>query len=161
MTRRALETTRGRLTLLGVAVAVLLLGSAAIAYFAFDEYGTSATRSGRRSCTCSILPACTTTRARPQRTIGLFQVVTGLVLLVGLLFTFVAEVVASSLERLGQTDRPVRADDHLLIIGGLDLISVAAAAAAAERPASSSGSSRLVVLAPESARDSRGQSAPT
>ena len=42
-----------------------------------------------------------------ERAIGLFQVVTGLVLLVGLLFTFVAEVVANSLERLGQTDRPV------------------------------------------------------
>ncbi|HEU4943902.1 MAG TPA: hypothetical protein VFT10_01940 [Solirubrobacterales bacterium] len=44
-----------------------------------------------------------------ERSIGIVQVVTGLVLLVGLLFTFVAESFASSLERLGQSDRPTRA----------------------------------------------------
>jgi len=153
MTRRALETTRGRLTLLGAAVAILLLGSAALNHYAFHEYGDFG--DSLWSATLHLLDPSSLheDEGGPQRTIGLFQVIIGLVLLVGLLFTFVAEVVANSLERIGQADRPVHADDHLLIIGGLDQIGIAAAAAADAHE--ETGLDRVVILAPESARDSR------
>ncbi len=82
--------------------------------------------------------------------------ITGLVLIVGLLFTFIAEVVGSSIEQLGQSDRPVRGSGHLLVVGGVDLGPVATRAVA---DATKLGArlEHLVVLAPESARESRAQ----
>jgi hypothetical protein len=153
MTRRALETTRGRLVLLLAAVFAVLLASAALAHYAFDEYDGFG--DSLWSATLHLLDPSSLheDEGAAQRTIGLFQVVTGLVLLVGLLFTFVAEVVATSLERIGQTDRPVHAEDHLLIVGGLDQVGIAATAAADAHE--EVGLERLVVLAPESARESR------
>jgi hypothetical protein len=152
--RRALQTTRGRLVILLGAVAVVLLGSAALA-LAFDEYDSFG--SALWGATVHLLDPSTLQddEGAAARAIGLFQVVTGLVLLVGLLFTFVSETVGRSLERLGQSDQPLRARDHLLIVGSVDLVPVAARAAAAtqQRPAFK----RIVVLAPESARDSRDQ----
>jgi hypothetical protein len=145
----------GRLVLLLSAVALVLLGSAALAYFAFDEYGDFG--GALWSATLHLLDPSSLhdDEGAAQRAIGVFQVITGLVLLVGLLFTFVSEVVGSSLERLGQSDRPVRCRDHLLVVGGTDLISVATTAAAEARLETEL--ERLVVLAPESARDSRAQ----
>jgi hypothetical protein len=90
MLRRATETTPGRVALLVSAVALVLLGSAALAHFA-----------------------------------------------------------------LGQSDRPVTCRDHLLIVGGIDLASLAASAAAEAQLETELR--RLVVLAPESARESRAQ----
>jgi hypothetical protein len=155
MLRRATETTTGRVALLVSAVALVLLGSAAIAHFAldqFDDYGEALWSAVLHLLDPSSLHE---DSDAAERAIGLFQVVTGLVLLVGLLFTFVAEVVGSSLERLGQSDRPVRCHDHLLVIGGIDLASVAASAASEAQLETEL--KRLVVLAPESARDSRAQ----
>jgi hypothetical protein len=155
MLRRATETTQGRLVLLVSAVALVLLGSAALAHFAFDEYRSFG--GALWSATLHLLDPSSLheDEGAAQRTIGVFQVITGLVLLVGLLFTFVSEVVGSSLERIGQSDRPVTCRDHLLVVGGLDLVSVATSAAAEANL--ETGLKRLVVLAPESARDSRAQ----
>lgn len=139
-----------------MAVALVMLGTAALAHYAFDEYrdfGDALWNAGLHLLDPSSLHD---DEGAAQRTIGVFQVVAGLVLLVGLLFTFVADVMTSSLERLGQADRRVRARDHLLVVGGIDLIPVAARAIAAAA-ARSGRAERLVVLAPDSARDSRAQ----
>jgi hypothetical protein len=155
MLRRLMQTTPGRLTLLGSVVALVLVGSAALVHFAFDEYADfgGALWSG----VLHILDPSSLhhDEGAAQRAVGLFQVVAGLVLLVGLLFTFVAESFASSLEELGQSDRPVRGSDHLLVVGGLDLIGVATSTAAEAQL--ETDLERLVVLAPESARESRAQ----
>ncbi|MGE5282696.1 MAG: hypothetical protein ACM3N0_10330 [Chloroflexota bacterium] len=155
MWRWLTETTTGRVALLVGAVAVVLLGSAALAHFAFDEFGSYG--AALWSATLHLLDPSTLQddEGAAARAIGVFQVVTGLVLLVGLLFTFVSEVVGRSLERLGQSDRPVRARDHLLVIGGTDLIGVVTRVVAGKQKVA--GIERLVVLAPESARESREQ----
>jgi hypothetical protein len=155
MLRRATETTPRRVALLVSAVVLVLLGSAAIAHLVlgqFDDFGEALWSAVLHLLDPSSLHD---DSDAAERVIGLFQVVTGLVLLVGLLFTFVAEVVGSSLERLGQSDRPVRCRDHLLVIGGIDFASLAASAASESQLETEL--SRLVVLAPESARDSRAQ----
>lgn len=155
MLRRLTQTTPGRVALLVTAVAAVLLGSAAIAHSVlgqFDDFGEALWSAVLHVLDPSSLHD---DDDAAERAIGLFQVVTGLVLLVGLLFTFVAEVVGSSLERLGQADRPVTCRDHLLVVGGIDLASVAASAAAEAQLETELR--RLVVLAPESARDSRAQ----
>jgi len=150
-----MQTTSGRVVLLVSAVAVLILGSAAIAHYALGQFGDLG--EALWSAVLHVLDPSSLhdDEDAAERVIGLFQVVTGLVLLVGLLFTFVAESVGSSLERLGQADRPVRCSNHLLVVGGTDLASVAASAAAEAQLETELR--RLVVLAPESARDSRGQ----
>lgn len=155
MLRRATETTAGRVALLVSTVAIAILGSAALAHLAFDEfesYGAALWSAVLHVLDPSSLHEDHDTA---ERAIGVFQVVTGLVLLVGLLFTFVTEVVSSSLERIGQSERPVRARDHLLVVGGIDRLGIATSAAAEARE--ETGLDRLVVLAPESARDSRAQ----
>lgn len=155
MLRRLMQTTPGRLTLLGSVVAVVLLGSAALAHYALGEFGNFG--EALWSAVLHVLDPSSLhdDSDGAERAIGLFQVITGLVLLVGLLFTFVAESFASSLEQIGQSDRPVRCRDHLLVIGGLDLIGVATQAAAEAQLETEL--KRLVVLAPESARESRAQ----
>src|SRR3954447_13949902 len=155
MLRRATETTPRRVGLLVSAVVLVLLGSASIAHFAlgqFDDFGDALWSAILHVLDPSSLHE---DSDAAERTVGIFQVVTGLVLLVGLLFTFVAEVVASSLERLGQTDKPVRCSDHLLVIGGVDFASLAASAASESQLETEL--SRLVVLAPGPPRDSRAQ----
>lgn len=157
MLRRAAESTRGRLVLLLGAVGIVLLGSAALAQFAFDEYDNFGDALWSGVLHLLDPSSLHDDEGAAQRSIGLFQVVSGLVLLVGLLFTFVSEVVSSSLQRLGQTDRPVRASGHLLIVGGTDLVPVAARATAEALRRQQGSPRRLVVLAPESARDNRPQ----
>jgi len=155
MLRRATQTTMGRVILLVSAVAVLLLGSAAVAHFLLGQYGDFG-----EALWSAVLHVLDPSSLHDdvdgaERAVGLFQAVIGLVLLVGLLFTFVAEVVANSLERIGQGDRPVTCSDHLLVVGGIDLASVAASAASEAQLETEL--KRLVLLAPESARDSRPQ----
>jgi hypothetical protein len=155
MVRRVTETTSGRVALLVSAVALLLLGSAAFAHYALDQFGDFG--EALWSAVLHVLDPSSLhdDSDAAERAIGLFQVVIGLVLLVGLLFTFVAEVVSSSLERLGQSERPVRCHDHLLVVGGSDLVGVATSAAAEARL--EAGLDHLVVLAPESSREARAQ----
>jgi len=152
----ATQTVAGRLTLLVSAVALIVLGSAALAHVAFDLFDTYG--AALWSAVLHLLDPSTLhdDDGAAERTIGIFQVVTGLVLLVGLLFTFVSETVGRSLERLGQSDRPLRVRNHLVIVGSADMTPVATRAAADAtrlRPAFE----RIVVLAPGSARESRDQ----
>jgi hypothetical protein len=150
-----MQTTQGRVLLLVSAVALLLLGSAAFAHYAlgqFEDFGEALWSAVLHVLDPSSLHE---DSDAAERTVGVFQAITGLVLLVGLLFTFVAEVVGRSLERIGQTDRPVTCRDHLLIVGGVDLASLAASAAAEAQLETEL--KRLVVLAPEAAREARAQ----
>ncbi len=156
MLRAGLQSTRGRLVILLGAVGAIVLGSAALAHFAFDLFGSYG--EALWSAILHLLDPSSLhdDEGGAARTIGVFQVVTGLVLLVGLLFTFVSETVGSSLERLGQRDRPVRSSAHLLIVGGADLIPVAGRAAA-EAIALRPSFEQIVVLAPEADREHRGR----
>src|SRR5262249_53572921 len=149
MLRRLMQTTPGRVALLVSAVVGLLLGSAAIDHFLLGQYGDFG--EAVWSAVLHVLDPSSLhdDSDAAERAVGLFQVVIGLVLLVGLLFTLVAEVVASSLERLGQADRPVTCSNHLLVVGGIDLASVAASAASEAQLETEL--KRLVVLAPEAA----------
>jgi len=155
MWRRLTETTLGRVALLVTAVATMLIGSAAVDHYVLGQYGDFG-----EAIWSAVLHVLDPSSLHDdvdaaERAVGLLQVVVGLVLLVGLLFTFVAEFVGRSLERIGQADRPVRARDHLLVIGGTDLIELATAAAAQAQQ--KTGLDRLVLLAPESARESHAQ----
>lgn len=105
MLTRAIQTTRGRLILLLSAVAVMFFGTAAIAHFALDlfpSYGEALWSAVLHLLDPSSLHGDDDGK---ERAIGLFQVITGLVLLVGVLFTLIAETVGSSIERLGRIDR--------------------------------------------------------
>ena len=154
MLRRALRTNRGRLALLLVAVGAVLLASAALLHYGFDEFNTFG--DSLWSATKHVLDPSSLQddEGAPQRVIGLLQVIAGLVLLVGLLFTVIAETLGRSIERLARYEVPVRAHDHMVAIGGIDL--------APETPATlvrvgrpETLPEKLVLLAPESARDSR------
>jgi hypothetical protein len=155
MWRWVTETTLGRVLLLIAVVAGAILGSAALDHFVFGEYQDYG--EALWSAVLHVLDPSSLhdDRSAAERAIGVFQVVAGLVLLVGLLFTFVAEFVGRSLERIGQVERPVRARNHLLVIGGTDLIELATFAAAQAHE--KTGLDLLVLLAPESARDSHAQ----
>ncbi len=156
MLKRATETTLGRLALLLSAVAAIVLGSAAVAQLVLDQhqsFGESVW-----SATVHLLDPSSLQddHGTGERAIGLFQVITGLVLIVGLLFTVVAEQLGRSLERLGQADRPVGCSGHLLLVGGTRLVPIATRSIA-EALRLAGSAQRLVVLAPDSARESRAQ----
>jgi hypothetical protein len=151
---RATQTTFGRLVLLVTTVAIVVLGSAAIAHLAFglfDSFGAALWSAVLHLLDPSSLHD---DNGAAARTVGAIQVVTGLVLLVGVLFTLVAESVGSTIERLGRHDPPVRAHDHVLIIGGGDFLAPAAEALALATEVGGRRE-RVVFLAPEAARPSR------
>lgn len=103
------------------AVAVLLLASAALLHYAFDQFdsfGDSLWSATKHLLDPSSLQD---DEGAPQRAIGLIQVIAGLVLLVGVLFTVIAETVGRSIARLGRSEVPVHAHGHLVAIGGIDL----------------------------------------
>lgn len=154
MLRRATQTTRGRLVLLLSAVGGVIVVSAAIDHLAFDSYDTFG--EAMWSATQHLLDPSSLQEdhGAVERTIGIFQVITGLVLLVGVLFTLVADSVGRSIDRLSSYDPPVRARDHLLIVGGADLLAEAAGALALAADMSTRRP-RVVVLAPESDRPAR------
>jgi hypothetical protein len=154
MLRRVLRSNWGRLAVLLGAIALVLLASAALLHFGFDKFNTfgdSLWSSVKHLLDPSSLQD---DEGAPQRAIGIFQVIAGLVLLVGLLFTVIAETLGRSIERLARYEAPVHAKDHLVAIGGIDL--------APETPSTlvrvgrpEALPKRIVLLAPESARDSR------
>lgn len=153
MLRRATQTTRGRLALLLSAVAVLMVGSAAadhILFDRFDSFGEALWSALLHLLDPSSLHE---DEGAAERTIGIVQVVTGLVLLVGVLFTLVADTVGRSIERLGTLDPPVRARDHLLVVGAIDVLGEAVAALRWAAELGDAGP--LVVLAPEYERPER------
>jgi hypothetical protein len=151
---RATQTVFGRLVLLLSAVGLVVLASAALAYLAFDLFDSFG--AALWSAILHLLDPSTLQddNGAGERIVGVIQVVTGLVLLVGVLFTLVAESVGSSLERLGRHDAPVHAHDHVLIIGGGDFLAPAAEALALATEVGNRRE-RVVFLAPEAARASR------
>jgi hypothetical protein len=153
---RATQTTVGRLVLLVSTVALVVLASAAVAHVVFDLFASFG--AALWSATLHLLDPSSLQddHGADERVVGVIQVVTGLVLLVGVLFTLVAESVGSSIERLGRHDPPVRARGHLLIVGGGDFLAPAAEALALAAEVGGQRE-RVVFLAPEEARQNRHQ----
>lgn len=153
---RAVQTTRGRLVLLVAMVAVVLLSTAAVLHYVFDQfddYGEAMWSAGVHLVDPGALVE---DHDAPERAMGMFQAIAGLVLLIGLLFELVSQTVDRSIERLGRYDPPVHAKDHLLIVGGGEMLAEAAGALAlggevGERPG------RVVIVAPDEERQSRGR----
>ena len=151
-----MQTTRGRLALLVVTVAFVMLSTAALLHYVFDQfddYGEAMWSAGVHLVDPGALVE---DHDASERAMGMFQAIAGLVLLIGLLFELVSQTVSRSIERLGRYDPPVRAKDHLLIVGGGDLLAEAAGALAlggevGERPG------RVVIVAPDEERQARGR----
>lgn len=154
MARRLIQTSRGRLLLLLLAVLAVILGTAAIDHFVLDRYD------GYGDAVWSALlhlldPAqLEDDHGAGERAIGMFQVLTGIVLLVGVLLTLVTESVGATIERLGTLQAPTRRRDHLLVVGSADQLRQAARALAY---AAEMGSRELpvVALAPRAAQRER------
>lgn len=128
MFRRLIQTSRGRLLLLLCAVAVVVLSTAALNHLVLDRFDDL--DEAIWSATLHLLdPAhLESDETILERSIGMFQVVTGIVLLVGVLFTLVAESVGASIERLGTLQAPTRERGHLLVVGAADQLRQAARA---------------------------------
>lgn len=151
-----MQTTRGRLVLLVVSVAVVMLSTAALLHYVFDQFDDYGEAMWSAAVHLVDPGALVEDEDASERAMGMFQAVAGLVLLIGLLFELVSQTVSRSIERLGRYDPPVRAKDHLLIVGGGDLLAEAAGALAlggeiGERP------ERVVIVAPDGERQSRGR----
>ena len=132
----------------------MLLASAALLHYGFDEFDTFG--DSLWSATKHVLDPSSLAGRRGRSAAGDRAAAgnTGLVLLVGLLFTVIAETVGRSIERLGRYEVPVRAHGHMVAIGGIDLApEIPATLVRVGRPETLP--EKLVLLAPESARDSR------
>jgi hypothetical protein len=152
--RRTLQTTRGRLAVLVATVAFVMFSTAALLHFAFDQFDNYGEALWSAAVHLVDPGALIEDDGAAERAMGMFQAIAGLVLLIGLLFELISETVGRSIERLGRYDPPVHASGHLLIVGGGELLAEAAgalslAAEVGERR------ERVVVLAPESSRQSR------
>jgi hypothetical protein len=152
--RRAVQTTRGRLVLLVAMVAVVMLSTAALLHYVFDQfddYGEAMWSAGVHLVDPGALVE---DQDASERAMGMFQAIAGLVLLIGLLFELVSQTVGRSIERLGRYDPPVRAKDHLLIVGGGEMLAEAAGALSLAGEVGRRHG-RVVVVAPEEERQSR------
>ena len=154
MLRRLVQTTRGRLLLLVAAVSFVMLSTAAVLHYVFDQFEDYGEALWSAAVHLVDPGALVEDDDAPQRAMGMFQAVAGLVLLIGLLFELVSETVGRSIERLGRSDPPVRARGHLLIVGSGDLLTEVAGALSLAPKVGEAGA-RIVVLAPEEARPSR------
>lgn len=149
-----MQTTRGRLVLLVATVAFVLLSTSALLHYVFEQFEDYGEAMWSAAVHLVDPGALVEDEDASERAMGMFQAIAGLVLLIGLLFELVSQTVSRSIERLGRYDPPVHAKDHLLIVGGGDLLAEAAGALAmggevGERP------ERVVVVAPEENRQSR------
>lgn len=120
--RRAIGTTRGRAALLLGVVASVWLLSSIVARLTLDDYPSLPEALWSGLVHLLDPSSLHEDEGWGQRAIGLVQVVTGLVLVVGLIFTVLTDVVSSSLERLGQVERPFPGSGHLAFVGGLDTL---------------------------------------
>ena len=116
------RSTAARLGLLLALVAAFALGSAALDYALLDQFDTYG--DALWSAVVHLLDpsALQDDETAARRAVGIVQVLAGLILLAGVLFTVVSEIVGRSLERLGRTDAPVHTRDHLVLMGGVDLL---------------------------------------
>lgn len=151
-----MQTTRGRLVLLVATVAFVMLSTSALLHYVFDQFEDYGEALWSAAVHLVDPGALVEDDDASERAMGMFQAVAGLVLLIGLLFELVSQTVSRSIERLGRYDPPVRAEGHLLIVGGGELLAEAAGALAmggevGERP------ERVVVVAPDEERQSRGR----
>jgi len=148
------QTTRGRLVLLVAVVAVVLLSTAAVLHYVFDQFDDYGEAMWSAAVHLVDPGALIEDHDAPERAMGMFQAIAGLVLLIGLLFELVSQTVGRSIERLGRYDPPVRAKDHLLIVGGGEMLAEAAGALALAGEVGRRHE-RVVVVAPEAERQSR------
>lgn len=140
---RLLASTTGRLLLLLGFAATLWLLSALVASTAgaFSSYGEALWSGVRHLLDPGSLGDDETAA---QRIVGVIQVVAGIVLVVGLALTVLSEVIDRLLQRLGESDPPVRAAGHLLVIGDGDALLPVLGRLAARRP----GASAVVLVKP-------------
>jgi Trk K+ transport system NAD-binding subunit len=110
------RTTPGRLALLVVTVVALWLITAAVAALTdvASSYGMALWSGLRHLFDPGSLGDDETTA---QRIVGLLQVLTGLVFLVGVAITVLAEGVDRGLQRLSEAEPPVTSSGQLLIVG--------------------------------------------
>lgn len=149
-----MQTTRGRLVLLVAVVAIVLLSTAAVLHYVFDQFDDYGEAMWSGAVHLVDPGALIEDEDGPERAMGMFQAVAGLVLLIGLLFELVSQTVGRSIERLGRYDPPVHAKDHLLIVGGGEMLAEAAGALALAGEFDRRHE-RVVVVAPEEERQSR------
>lgn len=116
----AARSTPGRLALLVATVVAIWLVTAAAAALtdAESSYGMALWSGLRHLFDPGSLGDDETTA---QRIIGVMQVFAGLIFLAGVAFTVLAESVDTGLRRLSETEPPVTATGHLLVIGAGDV----------------------------------------
>lgn len=121
------RTTPGRLALLATTVVTLWLITAAVAALTDVEssYGMALWSGLRHLFDPGSLGDDNTTA---QRIVGVLQVFTGLIFLVGVAFTVLAEGVDRGLQRLSEAEPPVTTEGHVLIVGAGHLRSALLAA---------------------------------
>lgn len=140
--------------LLVLAVLLVMLSTAAVLHYVFDQFDDYGEALWSAAVHLVDPGALVEDEDAPERAMGMFQAIAGLVLLIGLLFELVSETVSRSIERLGRYDPPVHARDHLLIVGGGELLGEAAGALALATEVGERNP-HVVVVAPEAERQSR------
>jgi hypothetical protein len=119
---RLIGTTRGRVTLLVGTVSVVWLVTSVINHVAFHAYSSFGDCLWWGFVHLIDPSALQDDEGAGQRVVGVVQVVVGLTLLVGILFTVVSEVVGASLQRLGGLNPTIRDRDHVVLVGGAELL---------------------------------------
>lgn len=144
----AAGSTTGRLGLLALLVLVVWLASVAVATLsgAFADFGEAAWSGLRHLLDPGSLGD---DEGAGERIIGVVQVLAGIVFLVGVLFTVLADLVDRGLTRLGEANPPLHAAGHVVLIG--EGAGPLARLLLAAPPAS--GIEQLVVLTPPGSHD--------
>ncbi len=111
------RTLPGRLALLLAAVGLIGLVTAAIGHYllgAFPSFGESLW-----SATAHLVDpgSIGDDQTAAERTVGLVQVIAGIIFFAGVVLTVLTEVVDHALRRMRKGDPAVRRSDHLLVIG--------------------------------------------
>lgn len=146
------RTMGGRLSLLLIAVGLIGLSTALIGHFvlgAFDSFGDALWSAVAHLVDPGSIGDDSTAA---ERTVGLVQVISGIIFFAGVVLTVLTDVVDRALRRLETGDPAIRRRGHLLIVGYNPSL-----AAVASRLAHGEGSkaSELVVLLPIDQRESR------
>lgn len=143
----AAGSTGGRLAILGAAVVVVWLVTAAIAALAdaHSSYGMALWSGLRHLFDPGSLGDDETTA---QRIVGVTQVFTGLIFLAGVAFTVLADGVERGLRRLSEDAPPVTESGHVLVIGRGPVRDAVLDALAALEPEPGERRPAVVALAP-------------
>lgn len=114
------ETLTGKVALLITVVLVLVFGAGAIVHFGLDHFASFWTASWWAFLHLMEPAALREDDATDVRVVGVFLVLAGLIVLAGILFEILTQVVDASLERLSESDVPVETRGHLLVVGWSD-----------------------------------------